>query len=53
MMVADIYVEGDESDAVMGWHNHGIACVELAKLRWFRSVSQNFGKKKMRFPYAF
>ena len=31
MMVVDIYVEGDESDADMEWHNHGSTCVEWAR----------------------
>ena len=35
MMVVDIYVEGDESDADMEWHNHGSTCVEWAR-KWWR-----------------
>jgi hypothetical protein len=33
MIVVDIYVEGDESDANMEWYKHGNTCVELAR-KW-------------------
>jgi len=47
MMVFDIYFEGDESDANVGWHNHGIVCLELARVGWFISVRQNLTQGKL------
>ena len=53
MMVLDVYVEGDESDANMGWHNHGTASVELARVGWLVHIcASKFGTRKIKVSYA-